>query len=134
MNELVSATLALIGAVFVLLAAVGMVRMPDLFTRLQATSKAATLGVGCLMAAIAVHFGDLGITTRAMAVVLFTFLTAPVAAHMIARVAYFIGEPLWKGTVVDELRGCYDQRTNVCRSAPVEGGGAAARAVPTNNS
>jgi len=87
--------------------------------------------VGCLMAAMAVHFGSLGITTRAMAVVLFTFLTAPVAAHMIARVAYFIGEPLWEGTVVDELRGRYDSATHECRSPEVEGSGAAKGAQPT---
>ena len=42
----------------------------------------------------------------------FVFLTAPVAAHMIARASYFVGVPLWEGTIIDELRGHYDRRTH----------------------
>jgi monovalent cation:H+ antiporter-2, CPA2 family len=61
---------------------------------------------------VAVHFGELGVATRAVATVIFVFLTAPVAAHMIARASYFVGVPLWEGTIIDELRGHYDQRTH----------------------
>ncbi|HEX6439063.1 MAG TPA: monovalent cation/H(+) antiporter subunit G, partial [Candidatus Binatia bacterium] len=83
MSEALSAALMLIGAVFGLLAGAGVVRMPDLFMRMQAATKASTLGIGCIMLAVAVHFGELGIATRAVATVIFLFLTAPVAAHMI---------------------------------------------------
>ena len=102
----------MIGATFALLAAAGVVRMPDLFTRIQAATKASTLGIGCIVVAVAVHFGELGITTRALAIIVFVFLTAPVAAHMIARAAYFVGVPLWEETVIDELHGQYDRRTH----------------------
>ncbi len=112
MGETLSAVLILIGTTFMLLASIGITRMPDLFTRMQSTSKAATLGISCMMLAVAFHFGDLGITTRALAVVAFFFLTAPVAAHIIARAAYFVGVPLWEGTVCDELRGQYDPTTH----------------------
>ena len=112
MNEILSPALLMIGAGFALLAGVGVVRMPDLFTRMQAATKASTLGIGCILVAVAMHFGELGITTRALTAMLFVFLTAPVAAHMIARAAYFVGVPLWKGTIIDELRGHYDRRTH----------------------
>ena len=113
MNQTLSAALMIVGATFMLLAAVGIVRMPDLFTRMQTTTKAATLGIGCMLASSAVYFGKLEITARALAVIVFVFLTAPVAAHMIARAAYFIGVPLWKGTIRDDLQGHYDLRTHV---------------------
>ena len=102
-----AAALLAVGGLFMLLAAVGVLRMPDVFTRMQATSKAATLGVGCMMLAVAVYFGDLAVATRAMAVVLFTFLTAPIGAHMIGRAAYVGRSRLWEQTLHDELRGRY---------------------------
>ena len=97
-------TLMLLGAMFMLLAALGILRMPDMFLRMQVTSKAATLGIACVFIAVALHFGDLGLTMRALLVVLFTFLTAPVGAHALGRAAYLEGEPLWDGTVLDEMR------------------------------
>ncbi len=103
MNELAVSLLLIVGGLFTLLAAVGVLRMPDLFTRMQAAAKAGTLGVGCLLIAVLVHFHQLGETTHALLVVAFLFLTAPVAAHMICRAAYFVGVPKWEGTVVDEL-------------------------------
>lgn len=112
MRELLTAILLLVGAAFVLLASVGVLRMPDLFTRMQAATKAATLGSGCLLIGVAVYFGDLGVTARALAAVAFIVLTAPVAAHMIGRAAYFVSVPLWEGTVVDELRGRYEPKTH----------------------
>jgi monovalent cation/proton antiporter MnhG/PhaG subunit len=112
MNEIISSALMIIGAAFALLAGAGVVRMPDLFTRMQAATKASTLGIGCLVLAVPIHFGELGITTRAIATIIFVFLTAPVAAHMIARAAYFVGVPLWERTIIDELHGHYDRRTH----------------------
>ena len=104
MAEYIAAILLVIGAVFLLLAAVGLVRMPDLFARMHATTKAATLGSSLMLVALVVYFRDLSIGTRAVAVILFLYLTAPVTAHMIGRAAHMIGIPLWKGTVIDELK------------------------------
>jgi multicomponent Na+:H+ antiporter subunit G len=109
MNDLITAALLLIGSTFMLLAGVGVVRMPDLFMRTQASTKAATLGVGCMLLAVAVHFGELAIVTRCVLVTAFVVLTAPVSAHMIARAAYSVGTPLWPGSIVDELRGEHAQ-------------------------
>jgi multicomponent Na+:H+ antiporter subunit G len=104
MSERISAVLLVVGASFMLLAGLGVLRLPDLFMRLQAATKASTLGVGCLLLGAAVHFQDLGVTTRALLVIAFFFLTAPVGAHVIARAAYAVGVPLWEGTITDELR------------------------------
>jgi multicomponent Na+:H+ antiporter subunit G len=108
MSEILNAALIVLGGLFMLLAGVGVARMPDMFMRMQAATKAATLGVGCMLLAVALHFGDLGVATRALLVTAFVFLTAPVAAHVMARAAYSVGVPLWEGTFCDELR---DQRT-----------------------
>jgi multicomponent Na+:H+ antiporter subunit G len=116
MQEIVSLVLLLIGAIFMFVAGIGILRMPDLYTRMSATTKVATLGVGSTLLAVAVYFGELGITSRSLATIAFVLLTAPVAAHMIGRAAYFGGVPLWRGTVVDELSGHYDLRTHALES------------------
>ena len=118
MNNLAHAVLLMIGATFLLAAAIGVLRMPDLFTRMQTATKAATLGISCILIAVALYMEDLGVAIRAFFTVAFFFLTAPVAAHMIGRAAYFIGVPLWKGTIVDELKGRYDRHTHTLTSGP----------------
>jgi multicomponent Na+:H+ antiporter subunit G len=104
MTTVIGLCLAIVGATFLLLAGVGILRLPDVFCRASATTKAATLGVGCVLVSAAIYFGDLRVTTRVLATIAFLLLTAPVAAHMIARAAYFQGVPLWSGTVRDELK------------------------------
>jgi multicomponent Na+:H+ antiporter subunit G len=108
MAQILSALLMLIGAGFMLIAAIGVARLPDVFMRMHASTKSATLGVGCLMLGAALHFGDFAIAARAIAVVIFFFITAPVAAHMLSRAAYLAGVPLWDKTLSDDLRGKYD--------------------------
>jgi multicomponent Na+:H+ antiporter subunit G len=116
MSDWVMTALMITGGAFLLLAAIGIIRMPDLYSRIQAATKAATLGVGCIILALAIHFVDLGITVRALLVIAFLFLTQPVAAHMIGRAAYFVGVPLWENTIMDELRGRYDASTHALES------------------
>ena len=90
-----------------LVAAVGVLRMPDLLMRMHAATKAGTLGAGLLLGAVAAYYEQLGVTMRAGATIVFLLLTAPVAAHMIGRAAYVVGIELWEGTLLDELRGRY---------------------------
>jgi multicomponent Na+:H+ antiporter subunit G len=98
----ITGILAFIGATLVLLAAVGIVRMPDLFTRMQAATKASTLGLGCVLAAAAIALADSSTFVRAVSIGAFVMLTSPVSNHVIARAAYLTRVPLWSGTVVDE--------------------------------
>lgn len=102
----------LIGAFFMLVAAIGVYRMPDLYMRLHTNTKSATFGVGFLLLGAAFRFQNLDISARALAIMIFLFVTAPVAAHMIGRAAYFVGAPLWKGTLSDDLKGRYDPKTH----------------------
>lgn len=95
--------LMLLGAVTMAIAALGLVRLPDLFTRMQAAAKAGTMGAGLLLLGTAVYFADMQVATRALAVVVFLFLTAPVAAHLLARAGYSLGVPHFR-TERDELR------------------------------
>lgn len=104
MSDLVAGLLLLAGGAFSLLGAVGITRMPDVLTRLQASTKAGTLGVACLLAGAAIHFATLEAGIRALLAVSFLFLTAPVAAHMISRAAHRARTKLWSGMGVDELR------------------------------
>ena len=102
-RDLLAAALLLAGVVTALLAAVGLVRMPDVFTRMSATSKASTLAKMCVFLALALEFGELGVAARALAAVAFVFLTAPLAAHAVGRAAIALGVPLFPGTKVNEM-------------------------------
>ena len=104
MTDWIVAGLIIIGSGFSLLGAVGILRMPDLYIRTQAAAKSSTLGVSCIVLAAAIHFADVGVTTRALLVIAFLFLTVPVGAHMIGRAAYAAGVPLWDRTLFDELK------------------------------
>lgn len=112
MSDIIVGILATLGTLFVLLAAVGVIRMPDTYLRISVTTKAATLGIGLILAAAAVYFGEVSITSRVMAIILFILLTAPVGAHLIGRASYFIGVKLWKKSVIDDLEGKYKKSTH----------------------
>ncbi|GHC22663.1 monovalent cation/H(+) antiporter subunit G [Aidingimonas halophila] len=116
MIDVLKSILMLTGASFMLLAVVGLLRLPDLLTRLHATTKAATLGVAMVMVAVALHFAQVAVVARAFGVILFLLMTAPVAAHVIGRAGYFVGSRLWNGTIKDELRPHYDPITHELRS------------------
>ncbi len=115
MRDWIMVLLLLLGGIFSLIAAIGVVRMPDLFTRMQASTKSATLGSACILLAVALHFDAISVKLRALLIIGFIFLTAPIAAHMIGRAAYAGGVPLWKDSVLDELEGNYDRETHTSR-------------------
>lgn len=104
MTDTLTAIVWLGGSAFALLAAVGLLRMPDVFTRMQASTKASTLGLTCLLIGAALQMGDLGSFIRVASIGAFIFLTTPVSGLVIARASYFAGVPLWEGTVLDERR------------------------------
>ncbi len=116
MSTIIVGILATLGALFVLLAAIGLIRMPDTYLRISVTTKAATLGIGLILIAIAVHFNDPSTTSRALVIILFLLLTAPVSAHLIGRASYFIGIKLWKGSVMDDLQGKYHKKSHKLKS------------------
>lgn len=104
MSELLAAALIVVGSLFCLVAAVGTIRLPDTLIRMHAATKAGTLGAGLVLASVALFFGEVGLVLRALLTLVFLFLTAPVAAHLIGRAAYRSGIELSARTWVDHLQ------------------------------
>ena len=89
------------------LAAIGLLKFPDLPIRMHATTKSGVFATCLIMIAVALYFLQTDITARVIAIITFILITAPVAAHAIGRAAYFAGVPLWPGTIKDELGDYY---------------------------
>lgn len=109
MSEVLTGIMLLAGALLILIGAIGAVRMPDLLLRMHATTKAGALGAGLIAVASGIYFTSPEVSVRAIAILAFVVLTAPVAAHMIGRAGYFTGAPLWEKTMKDELRDNLDR-------------------------
>lgn len=116
MTDILIYILSTLGAFFALFAAIGIIRMPDPYLRISVNTKAATLGVGLLLGSAAIFFADFSVTTRVQAIVIFIFLTAPVGAHLLGRTSYFLGNKLWSGSVIDDLKGKYNKATHELKS------------------
>lgn len=85
MNLLIIAILFFIGSVFILIAALGLVRFKDLYSRMHATTKATSFGILLLLLAVSIYFNSWNIYIKAVLVIVFIYLTAPLAAHSIAK-------------------------------------------------
>lgn len=98
-HEIIGMVLITLGLLFQVLGALGLVRLPDVYNRLQAATKSITLGA--ISIAIGVGIADFSLLTKSLIVAIFLLLTNPIASHAIARAAYRSGVPLWKGSVID---------------------------------
>lgn len=94
-------TLLAAGVGLNVVAAVGLHRLPDVFCRMHAATKPATLGLLCVLAATALAIGDLGASTKLLLVAALQLLTNPVGGHMIGRAAWQAGVSTHPGTRVD---------------------------------
>ncbi|APX14101.1 monovalent cation/H(+) antiporter subunit G [Tateyamaria omphalii] len=95
MIDLAAAILVFLGAAMTVAAGVGVIRLPDVFTRMHAATKVGTLGSGLVMAGAALHFAEPGIIVRCVLIVFFLLLTAPIGAHMIGRASLRLGINPW---------------------------------------
>ncbi|MDB5542427.1 MAG: cation:proton antiporter [Devosia sp.] len=102
--QYIAALLILAGALFSLIAAVGVMRLPDLYTRLHAATKAGAIGAGLIFLALAVASFDGAVVLRSLLGIVFLLLSTPVAAHLLARAAYRSGEAPAPATTVDDLQ------------------------------
>ncbi len=83
--------------------AVGILRMPDVYLRIQCSSKTVTLGAMPVLLALVVAKGPLtSYGGRALIVAALLLVMNPVATHALARAAYSVGIPMWSGAVVDQ--------------------------------
>ena len=118
MRDLLAALLHIPGALLALLAAVGLHRFPDVFARMHAATKPATLGLVLLLSGAAISVGSAGDTAKLLLVVALQFLTAPVGAHLVGRAAYRAGTELNPATEIDELAGPAPRPTSPAADAP----------------
>lgn len=115
MNERIAIVLAAVGIFFNLAGCVGLVRLPDVYNRLQAATKCVTLGTCMILGAVAVYGVGAAAGVQAVLCILFILVTSPTAAHAIARGAHRSGITLWDRSVCDHYR---DAR-NGLRELPV---------------
>ncbi len=102
--------LILLGAAFFLIAAIGVVRFPDLLTRMHAATKAGAFGGALLLIAAALFFAEAGVIAKCALILLFFYLTAPVAGQMLGRAGYRAKVPLAPQTHHNDL--AEDKRDN----------------------
>lgn len=98
------AILILIGAAFCLLAALGVLRFPDVYTRLHASSKAGPLGAGLILSGAGVASGDPVTLLRSLLGLVFLILVSPISAHLLARAALRSGVPPASITSINEFQ------------------------------
>nr|7QRU_G Chain G, Na+/H+ antiporter subunit G1 [Alkalihalophilus pseudofirmus] len=110
--EIIISIFVLIGGFLSLLGSIGIIRFPDVYGRLHAATKSATLGVISIMLATFLFFflvhGEF--VGKLLLTILFVFLTAPVAGMMMGRSAYRVGVPLWEKSTQDDLKKMYEKK------------------------
>ncbi|GAB3651948.1 monovalent cation/H(+) antiporter subunit G [Echinicola sediminis] len=104
-KEIFSVVFILMGVVFMLLAAIGLVRFPDFYIRNSASTKAAILGLGLILLGTGLYYNQLVIFVELMAIFLFIFLISPLTSHIVARAAFKTKVPFWDRTNLDDLKG-----------------------------
>ena len=105
MIALASALFLVAGAGICLIAAIGVLRLPDFFLRMHAATKAGVAGAGLLLIGVGLAEPSPGMWAKIVAAITFLLLTTPVAGHLLARAGYVAGVPLWGGTHQDDLEG-----------------------------
>lgn len=108
MTESVAAVLVVLGSALTALGAVGLHRFPDVFARMHAATKPATLGLLLILAGASLRVVDRSDAAKLLLVAVLQLVTAPVGAHMVGRAAYRSGTELGPDTVLDELAGVED--------------------------
>jgi multicomponent Na+:H+ antiporter subunit G len=105
-RELIAAVLAAVGIGFSLSGAVGIIRMPDLYTRIQCSSKTVTMGALPTLAALLVAKGPYSTYgSRVLLVAFLLLIVNPMASQALARAAYKSGIGLWPGSVLEQGGG-----------------------------
>jgi multicomponent Na+:H+ antiporter subunit G len=104
-TTVVVAVLAGLGLLFSLSGAVGVLRMPDVYTRIQCSSKNVTMGTLPALLALVVGAGLYSpYGTRALLVAVLLLVMNPLSGHALARAAYKAGVPMWRGAVLDQVK------------------------------
>lgn len=101
----------ILGAIFTLLATIGVIRLPDLYTRMHAASKAGAVGGGLILVAVALISLDAAVAVRAVIGIIFLLLTTPVGAHLLVRSSYIAGYRGSDSMAHDDLKTRLEQNS-----------------------
>jgi len=112
MIEILVASLIMIGTIMTLFASLGILRLPDVYNRAHASTKSATLGILCILLGAFLYFlFTHGVSSiRLLLGIVFVFLTAPVAGHLIIRSAFRSKVPLADISVQNDLQDYLDSQ------------------------
>ncbi|MDK9762486.1 monovalent cation/H(+) antiporter subunit G [Vibrio sp. D420a] len=94
--DIIVGILLCLGTLFTLIASLGILRMPDLYTRMHAATKAGTVGLASLLLAVAIAIPDITVISRVIGTMLFICITAPVAAHLLGKATQESGYQIWR--------------------------------------
>lgn len=105
-SEIIVTVLIFIGTAFSFLSAIGLIRLPDVYTRAHAASKSTSLGVLCILFGTFLYFmlTEGYISIRLILGIFFVFLTSPVVAHLLNRAAYRSNVEMTKESIQDDLK------------------------------
>lgn len=106
--DVVAGTLMSVGVLLAFIAGIGLQRFPDVFARMHAATKPATLGLALVLAGAALRMPDTGAVVKLLLVIVLQFITAPLGSHLVGRATYRAGTELSKSTAVDELAEDHD--------------------------
>lgn len=106
---LLSSVFLLVGSALCLIAAIGVLRLPDFFMRLHAATKAGVAGAGLVLIGVAFAEPSMSMWVKVAVGIAFMLLTTPIAGHLLGRAGYVAGVPLWGGTSEDQLRGILER-------------------------
>jgi len=104
MSDTISLIFIIIGVVFDLFGCIGLIRLPDVYNRLQAATKSVTLGTCSILFGLFIRYGFSAIGMKVLIAIPLLFFASTVAAHALARGAYISGTKLWDKTVIDDYK------------------------------
>ena len=102
MRELTGFIILTIGVLFDLFGCIGLIRLPDVYNRLQASTKCVTLGTCLILVSVMIFVGGAA-TAKAFLTGIFILIASPTAAHALSRASHKAGISLWEGSVCDKL-------------------------------
>ena len=104
MSDTISLIFIIIGVVFDLFGCIGLIRLPDVYNRLQAATKSVTLGTCSILFGLFIKYGFSAIGMKALIAIPLLFFASTVAAHALVRGSYIFGIKLWDKTVIDDYK------------------------------
>lgn len=103
-NELIGLVLIVIGVLFDVSGCVGLVRLPDVYNRIQASTKCVVLGTTLVLIGAPIWLGSISALVKCLVCILFILITSSTAAHALSRAAHRSGVPLANGSIVDRYK------------------------------